>query len=133
MQIRLSDSEVAETPKVDAARNDHTHEITTDVAYRRLMLVNAIFYGKSGDAKWVLIDAGIPGMADTILSAASARFQKDVPPAAIILTHGHFDHVGSLERLAENGTCRSTLIRLNCRISMARRPIRRRIRLSAAA
>lgn len=78
---------------------DGTREIAPDLAYRRLGLVNAIFHGRPGDLGWVLVDAGVLGTRDLILRAAEERFGKDVPPAAIVLTHGHFDHVGALEDL----------------------------------
>jgi glyoxylase-like metal-dependent hydrolase (beta-lactamase superfamily II) len=79
------------------------HEIASDLAYRRLAIVNVIYYGRSeaGDRGWVLIDAGLSGMGPFIVGGAVARFGKDSRPAAIILTHGHFDHVGALETLAE--------------------------------
>jgi glyoxylase-like metal-dependent hydrolase (beta-lactamase superfamily II) len=38
------------------------------------------------------------GVRDTFRSAG--RFGRNARPSAIILTHGHFDHVGSLETLA---------------------------------
>jgi len=50
---------------------------------------------------WVLIDAGLYGSAAKIRQHAEAVFGPDNPPAAIILTHGHFDHVGALKTLAE--------------------------------
>jgi glyoxylase-like metal-dependent hydrolase (beta-lactamase superfamily II) len=50
---------------------------------------------------WVLIDAGVPGSARTIGQHAAELFGADQPPAAIVLTHGHFDHVGSLHALLD--------------------------------
>jgi glyoxylase-like metal-dependent hydrolase (beta-lactamase superfamily II) len=75
--------------------------IAPDLAYLRNGFVNLYLFGRSGggDRSWVLIDAGLPGSAERILRAAEARFGWGARPAAIILTHGHFDHVGSLERL----------------------------------
>lgn len=102
-QVPLSSEASALEPALDAARNDKTHEVLPDLAYRRLGIVNVVFFGpaKAGDRRWVLIDAGLPGTKGLIRSAAAERFGPDARPAAIVMTHGHFDHVGALEDLAE--------------------------------
>ena len=73
-----------------------------DVAWLRTAMVNVVFLGPpdAGDGGWVLVDAGLPGYGDQIARAASRRY-GDARPAAIVLTHGHFDHVGALRTLAE--------------------------------
>jgi len=98
-QIPLSSQAIADLPHPD----DDTREIAIDLAYRRLAIVNVAFVGMpgAGDRGWVLIDTGIPGFGGRLEHAASERFGKHARPAAIIMTHGHFDHIGSLKRLAE--------------------------------
>jgi glyoxylase-like metal-dependent hydrolase (beta-lactamase superfamily II) len=81
----------------------HFTEITPDLGYVRAAIVNVYLYGTpgAGDRDWVLIDAGMPGSAGSIARAAEQRFGRDARPLAIVLTHGHFDHVGALRTLAE--------------------------------
>lgn len=80
-------------------------EVTTGVAYQKLGIVNVVYLGlpQAGDRGWVLVDAGVPGVGavDRIAETAAERFGSDARPAAIVLTHGHVDHVGALEELAE--------------------------------
>lgn len=77
------------------------HDVTDDLAYQRLAIVNVVYVGRPGSADWVLVDAGVHGSAPFILRAAETRFPRNKKPAAIVLTHGHFDHVGALQTLAE--------------------------------
>ena len=102
-QIPLSSESRADNPAADERRDDGTRAVLSDVAYKRLGIVNVAYFGKAnaGPENWVLIDAGVAGTAGVIRRAAEERFGKDARPAAIILTHGHFDHAGALETLAE--------------------------------
>jgi len=75
-------------------------EVRLDVAYKCLSIVNVVFVGLPGSSAWVLIDTGIPGMAGVIEDVARERFGRESRPAAILLTHGHFDHAGNAGYLA---------------------------------
>jgi glyoxylase-like metal-dependent hydrolase (beta-lactamase superfamily II) len=50
---------------------------------------------------WVLVDTGLRTTAPKIRDMAKQLFWPDLRPSAIVLTHGHFDHVGSLVELAD--------------------------------
>jgi glyoxylase-like metal-dependent hydrolase (beta-lactamase superfamily II) len=79
---------------------DGLHEAAADVAYQRVVLANVVLVGAPRSRDWVLVDAGVYGSGRAILDAAANRFGR--PPAAIVLTHGHFDHVGVLRAMAEH-------------------------------
>jgi glyoxylase-like metal-dependent hydrolase (beta-lactamase superfamily II) len=93
--------DVDPTAQADGVEHDGVHEIASDVAYKRLFMVNVCFFGAPGQREWVLVDAGIPGTAPLIIETAEKLFGRNTPPTAIVLTHGHFDHVGALSTLAE--------------------------------
>lgn len=62
-----------------------------------IQVVNICLAGDPNESnKWVLIDAGMPKSAEKIVEAAIERFGENHKPQAIILTHGHFDHVGGI-------------------------------------
>lgn len=76
------------------------HEVASDIYYYTDQIANFILVGESAD-NWVLIDAGLPKGAEAIRTAVIERFGEKTRPKAIILTHGHFDHVGGLVDVLE--------------------------------
>ena len=62
--------------------------------------VNVYFVETGRPGAWVLVDAGLPGSEKAIRAAADALFYKNSHPEAILLTHGHIDHMGSAKALA---------------------------------
>jgi glyoxylase-like metal-dependent hydrolase (beta-lactamase superfamily II) len=74
--------------------------VSLDVFYFTDHIVNVIFVGVPGSEHWVLIDAGFPGSAERIMEAAEGIYGRNSKPKAIILTHGHVDHVGNVVDLA---------------------------------
>jgi glyoxylase-like metal-dependent hydrolase (beta-lactamase superfamily II) len=78
---------------------NHAHTVCEGVAYQRVKIVNVAFLGDA--TRWVLVDTGLPGAANSIREAATERFGEGARPAAIIMTHAHSDHAGSVEKLAE--------------------------------
>ncbi|MDQ3394790.1 MAG: MBL fold metallo-hydrolase [Bacteroidota bacterium] len=51
--------------------------------------------------RWILVDAGIGNCAKKIKKQAAIFTSHSRPPEAIVLTHGHFDHIGAAKELAE--------------------------------
>lgn len=103
-QVPLGEEARADDPDHDRARNDTAREVAPDVAYRQMLIVNVAFIGPpgAGDRGWTLVDTGVMGTEAQILEVAERRFGEGARPAAILMTHGHFDHVGALEGLARH-------------------------------
>lgn len=89
--------------RADEARHGGVRAVLPDLAYQRLAIVNVAYFGTAdaGEGGWVLIDTGIGGSQGSIVSGAESRFGLRKRPAAIVLTHGHFDHAGSARALLE--------------------------------
>ncbi len=88
---------------IDQQKNTNSSyfEVAPGVWGMKIVFVN-IYMIASGDPeskKWVLVDAGLPHAANKIKAMAEDLFGAGTQPENIILTHGHFDHVGSLQDL----------------------------------
>ncbi|QJW89305.1 MBL fold metallo-hydrolase [Spirosoma taeanense] len=79
------------------------YDVTSDVAGMKTLFVNLFFVGTPGVGNpWVLVDTGLPGYAGQIKNKAESLFGMGTKPQAIVLTHGHFDHTGTLKTLLKD-------------------------------
>ena len=75
-------------------------EVAQDVWGTKDIFVNMYIVRNPEDNTWVLVDTGLKSSAAKIKKMAEALFGPDSKPQAILLTHGHFDHIGSMMQLA---------------------------------
>lgn len=77
------------------------HAVAPGVWRIKDIFVNIYLVHNTHDNTWVLIDCGLPNSASKIKRVANELFWPESQPSAIILTHAHFDHTGSLRQLAD--------------------------------
>ncbi|TSB47333.1 MBL fold metallo-hydrolase [Alkalicoccobacillus porphyridii] len=76
-------------------------KLTDDIYCFTDKIVNIFVVGHPGQSEeWFLVDCGISRTSSHFLSTLSEQFGDVYPPKRIILTHGHFDHVGAAYELA---------------------------------
>lgn len=77
-------------------------EVLPDIYCHTVQIVNICLVGDINSKEFVLVDTGMPESANEIISVTEERFGTNRRPKAIILTHGHFDHVGSIIDLVKH-------------------------------
>ena len=83
-------------------KSGQTIEVLPDLLCHTIQIVNICLVGNPETKEFVLIDAGMPGSANEIISVSEKHFGTNSRPKAIILTHGHFDHVGAIIELVKH-------------------------------
>ncbi len=63
-------------------------------------IVNFYIIQDGASSDWVLVDTGMKWSGSKIKKLAATLFGEESKPCCIVLTHGHFDHVGSVAELA---------------------------------
>jgi len=76
--------------------------VMPDIYSYTIQIVNIALIGEADSGEFVLVDGGMPGSADEIIRLTESRFGSNSRPKAIVLTHGHFDHVGAIIELVQH-------------------------------
>ncbi|RYF96004.1 MAG: MBL fold metallo-hydrolase [Chitinophagaceae bacterium] len=87
------------TDKQETTQQHNYFEVAPGVWGMKDIFVNFYMIRDGASGNWVLVDSGLKSSKSKILQMAKDLF-GDRKPKAIILTHGHFDHTGSVESLA---------------------------------
>ncbi|SEM72083.1 Glyoxylase, beta-lactamase superfamily II [Lihuaxuella thermophila] len=102
MERQMEDTMEGKWIPATSVRSGVGQEVVPDMYCLTIQIVNVCFVGNPEQPnEWVLVDTGMPESADDIISAASRRFGPNSRPKAIVLTHGHFDHVGAVVDLVK--------------------------------
>lgn len=74
-------------------------DIARGVKGLRILFVN-VFTIASPEGGWTLVDTGLYLSGGKIKDWTESLFGKNSRPNSIILTHGHFDHIGAVKELS---------------------------------
>jgi glyoxylase-like metal-dependent hydrolase (beta-lactamase superfamily II) len=96
----IANREVSATTESEIAKNIFI--VAPGVWRMKDIFVNVYIVQNIGSTNWVLIDTGLKTSASKIKAMVAEVFgSTSSRPSSIIITHGHFDHVGSLQKLAD--------------------------------
>ncbi len=104
-QTQTTNSAEPQDPETIAIPDDQVvalDSIAPGLVGLRIAFVN-VFGVTHADGSWTLIDAAIPFSASRIRTWAEKHFGR--APNAIVLTHGHFDHVSAARELSDGWAC----------------------------
>lgn len=96
MDKEISTSEDHRFIPATSIRSGKGIEVLPDVFCYTIQIVNICLIGQPKTNEFVLIDTGVPTATEEIIHIVENRFGPNQRPQAIILTHGHFDHVGTV-------------------------------------
>ncbi|MDY0406966.1 MBL fold metallo-hydrolase [Virgibacillus sp. 179-BFC.A HS] len=99
MDTEMNESKDNRFIPMTSIANGIWQEIAKDVYGYTDQIVNLTIINKPEEHAWYLVDTGLPGSADEIKSVIEEHLADAGKPSAILLTHGHFDHVGGLIEL----------------------------------
>ncbi len=80
---------------------DNIYAIAPNVWRMKDVFVNVFVIESQQQPGWVLVDTGLKSSYKKIKKLIAEAIEPDAVPQAIILTHGHFDHRGALQQLAD--------------------------------
>lgn len=86
----------------EASLGDNIFIVAPGVWRMKDIFVNVFIIQNLESTNWVLVDTGLKSSAPKIKNMVRTVFGSDTRPSSIILTHGHFDHVGSVMQLADD-------------------------------
>lgn len=90
-----------ETATEERKLGNNTWVVAPGVWRLKDIFVNIYIIQDDDATGWVMVDAGLKSTAGKVRSMVTELFGNGSKPRAIIMTHGHFDHRGSLIELAE--------------------------------
>jgi glyoxylase-like metal-dependent hydrolase (beta-lactamase superfamily II) len=99
-RLAIKDRAVTATEEQEAGKN--MFRVAPGVWRLKDVFVNCYIIQNTEGTNWVLVDTGLKTTAAKIRKLTEEVFgSAGSRPSAIVLTHGHFDHVGSVATLAE--------------------------------